>query len=554
MRILSVSVLALMVQTAAPAAFAEDTALVIGTQRYDTLDNLRGGVRVIGTAEALGDVGFDVLTAENATRADLDGLLERVAAQVAPSDRLVVVLSGRFATDGVRTWYLPRDAAPPTMATIDRVGFPVETLMRLAATSPGEAVIVLGTEDGNERYDRWLRVGIGALDVPQGVTVVRGGPAAIAVFVEEDLAAPDGDLAALIAANDDITVAGFLPDPFRFAGPAVAAPVVEPQPPVSQTDAAAERALWDGAVALDTAAAFANYLDRYPTGQFAAEAATRRDAILAEPNRAARLAEEALRLSRDDSRDIQRALSLLNFNPRGIDGIFGPGTRGAITNWQQQNGFAQTGFVTAEQVARLEAQAARRAAEIEAEAERQRQAQVVADRAFWDETGAAGDEVGLHAYLDRYPDGLFSQAAQTRLAAIEDQQRQVAEAQDAAAWDRARAADSVAGYRDYLGAFPQGSFASAAEARIAELGQVAERAPQVEAWEAAERALGINGLTAQLVETRLEASGLEPGPVDGTFDDDTRRAIRAYQRDRGLEQTGYLNEQTVVLLLAEVLQ
>jgi peptidoglycan hydrolase-like protein with peptidoglycan-binding domain len=41
--------------------------------------------------------------------------------------------------------------------------------------------------------------------------------------------------------------------------------------------------------------------------------------------------------------------------------------------------------------------------------------------------------------------------------------------------------------------------------------------------------------------------------VDGTFDADTRRALRNYQRDRGLPVTGFLNEPTLVRLLADTL-
>ena len=48
---------------------------------------------------------------------------------------------------------------------------------------------------------------------------------------------------------------------------------------------------------------------------------------------------------------------------------FGRGTRTAITDWQKAQGFDATGFLTAEQITRLDAQAERRAAELEAEAE-----------------------------------------------------------------------------------------------------------------------------------------------------------------------------------------
>ncbi|MCP1169053.1 peptidoglycan-binding protein, partial [Limimaricola sp. ASW11-118] len=162
-----------------------------------------------------------------------------------------------------------------------------------------------------------------------------------------------------------------------------------------------------------------------------------------------------------------------------------------------------------------------------------------------------GDEPGLRAYLDRYPDGLFAETAADRLTLIEEEKRRAAAAEDNAAWDRAREADTIEAYRDYLSAFSEASFEAEAEARIAELSQEVAQSDARAAAEAVERALGLNGLTARLVEQRLDAQGLEPGEVDGSFDEATRRAIRRYQRERDLDASGYLDEATVVRLLAD---
>jgi peptidoglycan hydrolase-like protein with peptidoglycan-binding domain len=160
---------------------------------------------------------------------------------------------------------------------------------------------------------------------------------------------------------------------------------------------------------------------------------------------------------------------LLNYNTRGVDGIFGPGSRGAITNWQQSNGFPQTSYLTRDQISLVDAQAARRQAEIEAEEAREQERADALDRSYWDETGAIGDEPGFRAYLARYPDGLFANIAKARLGAIEDQRRTRAEAADRAAWSIARAEDSAEGYQEYLAAYPQGVFAEQARDRISEL-------------------------------------------------------------------------------------
>ena len=546
-RLLTGTALALM---AASAAWAEDRALILGVERYETLGRLVRGAEPVEAAEALEAMGFAVAALPNARADGLGPVLEPFAAGAEGADRLVVILSGRFVTDGARTWYLAADAAPGGLLTLGPGAVSVESVLRVLAMAPGEAILMLGHDPSEDAvFGPMLAEGIGPLEIPQGVTVLRGLPRDVAEFAADELVVPEGDLAALIAGNRRIAAEGFVPRVFRFMGPVPEVVDTGTTPPA--TDTAAEDALWQGAVALDTAEAYRNYITRYPTGRYTAEAEEALAAILAEPNRQARLAEEALELTRDERRDIQRNLSLLDYNTRGIDGIFGPGTRGAITNWQQMNGYAQTSYLTVEQINQLDAQAARRAAELEAEAERLAAERARLDRAFWDETGARGDEPGYRAYLDRYPDGLFAETATEALAAIEAEKRAAAEAQDRAAWDAARAADTQSAYADYLTAFPGGVFQAEAEARLAELQRETSQAAAEQAAQAAEAALNLNVRTSRLVEAKLQSLDLNPGVVDGRFDENTRRAIRRYQDDRGLTVTGYLDEPTVVRLLAD---
>lgn len=53
----------------------------------------------------------------------------------------------------------------------------------------------------------------------------------------------------------------------------------------------------------------------------------------------------------------------------------------------------------------------------------------------------------------------------------------------------------------------------------------------------------------QLAEQNLKAAGLNPGPVDGIFDEQTETAVVAFQQRYGLPQTGLLDETTRRLLL-----
>ena len=156
----------------------------------------------------------------------------------------------------------------------------------------------------------------------------------------------------------------------------------------------------------------------------------------------------------DDRRDIQRNLSLLGYNPRGIDGIFGPGSRAAITAWQRANGYRgdrlpdrRTRCARCDSAAEATRRRARRRG-----GERARPSRNGSTRSYWRDTGRGGSEAGLRAYLDRYPDGLFADIAKARLAEIEAAKRSRGRGRRAGVLGRrARAA----GYRGGLPALPR---------------------------------------------------------------------------------------------------
>lgn len=533
---------------------AEDIALLLGTERYEQLDRLPRGAAVARSAEGIMALGFRVTALPNGRADTTAAALATFMAQLPEAERVIVALSGRFATDGSRTWLLTAESATPTILTLGDNAVSVDSVLAVLSRFPGRALLLIGhDEDATEVLDPWLAEGIGQLEVPQGVTVLTGEPVDIAAFMDSELAEPLGDLYALVADNGTLTPAGFLLPGFVFMPDELAAAPVVILPPVADT--AAEDALWQGAVALDTVAAYRNYLSRFPLGRYAERAEESISAIVSEPNRDARLAEEALNLSRAQRRSVQQSLAILAFDPRGIDGIFGDGTRRAIANWQQVNGYPQTTYLTLEQINRLDAQGSRRAAEIEAEAERQRAEALRLDRVYWDETGARGDVAGLRAYLNRYPAGQFAEAAADRLALIDQQAR----LSDDAAFDVAREIGTIEAFRRYLRDYPNGASQRDAEQMIERLSAPAPQ-PEVEVDRTAreqaraeENALGLNALTARMVESRLEQMGLNVGTVDGDFDRATRRAISRYQEARNMPVTGFLTQSTLVLLLADTM-
>lgn len=74
---------------------------------------------------------------------------------------------------------------------------------------------------------------------------------------------------------------------------------------------------------------------------------------LAAPPPATEAEEATLELDRQDIRDVQARLFVLGFDPNGIDGMVGRGTRAALSAWQDSIGVAPTGYLNASQLATL---------------------------------------------------------------------------------------------------------------------------------------------------------------------------------------------------------
>ncbi len=532
-------------------AMADDAALLLGIERYELLDRVAQGTLATRSGAALEAAGFAVFAGANSDKDAMRTLTEGFQSEVSGADRLVVSLSGRFANDGTRSWLMASNIASPRLFRVADRSIAVEAVLQLLAQAPGQAVLFLGEDAGDdETYDGPLVAGLAPLDIPQGVTVIRGRPATIAELMEDTVAVPGQDILRQARRTRGVRIEGFQPTSIVMT--TEQAIVETPNQTIGGgTNRVLDDTAWREAVEQDSAQGFLAYIARFPRGRHLEEAREKLDEIRSEPNRAARLAEESLELSRQARRAIQRDLNVLDYNTRGIDGIFGSGTRQAITNWQQQNGLSQTGYLNANQIVRLDGQASRRAAELEAEAERQRAAEERRDRAFWEETGSRGNAAGYRAYLERYPDGVFSAQATQRLNEIQERNRAAAQAEERTAWDTAREKDARNAYLVYIDRYPNGRFVDEARARIRALEQDNSNAAAQQQAQAVEEQLGLDPITLRLIEAKLQQLGLEPGQVDGRINNQTRRAIRRYQRDRDIERTGYLNQATVSRLLRD---
>lgn len=524
-------------------AWAND-ALLIGNSRYDAQNNLRQPGAIPATAAALNDAGFDVIVGRNLTAARLRQGLRQLSEQRGEA-ALLIGLSGHFVhSDDGETWLLGTDADRPSRADIASHAMALSTVLAIAAEAPGEALVVLGTEARSLRLADGVSPGLGTPVVPQGVSLVHGPAQMAARFLSEAVTDTGQPLRDSVADYPGLELEGFAPRRTAFL-----APTPEPGGPAFDPE---EAATWRAADELDTEGAYRAYLRRYPAGANAAEARARLDAIENDPQALAEAAEEALSLSRNLRRDVQRFLTALGHDTRGIDGIFGPGTRRAIGAWQVSEDLPATGFLDRPQLSLLtrEGEAAI-AAEQAAEARR--------DRAFWRATGEGNDEAGLREYLARYPQGEFAEIARGRLeiydAAAADAARAEREAEERALWARVQRDGGASAYRAYLDTYPEGLFADEASARLAELGPV-DRLSDAQRLELqrVEDSLGLPRFTLQLLERRLDAFGLNPGPVDGQLDAQSRQALAQYQQARSLNATGYLDQMTLIRLMADTVE
>ncbi len=557
MRILATALMGAVLATAsASAARAEGDALVIGNSRYSTMQTLFGAQRVSAAAQALRDKGFDVAVMQDAGAGEMRRIFGEFAAMLDDDGGpVVIVLTGAFVHGPTGAYLLPVSGKDDLdEADVLMNGFPLDAALTILAGHQGRAFLILGETAAEPDLPRYLSPGVGPLDIPQGVTVVRGPAVDVARYAVRDLARA-GRFVLRAAIDYELQVEGYAPETQVIVLPEdVAEPRVAPEPPLPQQPAAdrtADDAAWRLAQQADSAEGYRTYLQGFPRGAQVNAARQRLNALDSEPFYQERRAEEALELSRDDRRGIQRWLTLLEYDTRGIDGIFGDGSRGAIRRWQKDAGLPVTSYLTRPQIARLQQQAARRAAELEEEDRQKRAARERDEAIFWQQVSDNGDEGGLRDYLKRYPDGRFVQQAQNALARIDGQRAQQAAGQDRRDWAQARDANSIAAYQAYLGDWPQGAFRAEAEQRIAALQQDSDRVRNAVAAREEERGMNLNFVARQLAEQRLQQLDLNPGRIDGEFDDQTRRALRSFQESRGLRVSGYLDEQTVVRLLAD---
>lgn len=527
---------AVVVSLVASSTFAQDRALIVDVSQYRYLSDLPADGRIQTIRNRLRADGFEVEQLDNPTLSRMRAAVFALEAGAQGAEgRTVVVLRGHVVNDGERTWVLSQGGRTPDRFDLGSKAFPFYLLDRALGASAGQAVLAVIPSQRPLEGLVDLENGVGALDMPQGVTAITGSSRDIQRSLTT-LLRPGATTADLLQGSAEVS--GFVSRGVAFT--------VDEQ---TQPEDTGEIAYWSAVRDIGTAEAYEAYLNRYPDGVFAEAAEEAIGGVQVSREEALKEAEAALRLNRTRRQEIQRALALLGFDPRGIDGVFGPATRRAVAAWQEANRYEAHGYLDRDQLFLLQEQARRRAAELEEEARQKRLIEEERDRAYWNGTGISGREADLRLYLRRYPDGLFADVARDQIADYEAERRAELSARERAAWDRAAAANTIAAYRAFLSEYPDGSLAETARGRILELEENTFTPEQIARLEANENAVAANPAARLLIEGRLAGLGLEPGPTDGRFDDATRKAIRRFQKARGLNVTGYMDQPTMVRLL-----
>ncbi|SDL69492.1 peptidoglycan-binding domain-containing protein [Paracoccus chinensis] len=227
--------------------------------------------------------------------------------------------------------------------------------------------------------------------------------------------------------------------------------------------------------------------------------------------------EATLNLSPEDRRAIQSRLTVLGHDTRGVDGVFGSGTRRAIRDWQTSRGYAPSGYLTSAQAAELRTGTPAPAPATPAPSAPATGATAASEAAL--ELTATQKRIiqsrlNLLGHDTRGIDGAFGSGTRRAITA----------------WQQANN-------------LPATGFLTRADAdTLMNAGTTPPGRPVSDAETAARDELALN-LTREdrvAVQQALVQAGHDTRGVDGTFGSGTRRAIRDWQTARNEAATGYL--------------
>ena len=331
------------------------------------------------------------------------------------ADRIVIHFVGAAVSVSEATGLIPVGASVDTRTAAVFETVPLSLLMDIAALRPNASVVALAIPPYPPTEAAGFANASHLYQVPEGVLVVRGEARAVFAVVTEQMLSQALPINRIPDAGNGVRFEGAVTSSLSL-GPAPGSDAASISASTSAQDDDSdlvEQALWELANRSQNPAIAEAYLQRYPAGRFADEA--RALAERAPENQTPEARETSLDLSATARRRIQQDLTDLGFDTRGVDGVFGPGTRQAIRAWQRSANFSPTGYLTRRPITVMERDAVARSADLREQALRVEQEERQADTSYWRETGATGQEADLRRYLDRYPKGIYSARARDDL-------------------------------------------------------------------------------------------------------------------------------------------
>lgn len=571
---------ALLLSVSAAKAESDRIALLIGNGAYEHAPDAETAViDVRSVGRALEAAGWEVTIGTDLDREEMQDALQELADQSGDARDLLIYYAGHALRSAERTYLAPVDQKADSAVDVEFGAVPLSLVLRILEGAGNQGVLLLDVAQVEGfRPQSFAEPGLGKIDAPKGVAVISAAPPGQAVrrtrglesrfarLLADDLLRPDARLMATARElGAPLWTAGSASDDFALAAGATSEqPKSKPDTDTGGTDTGGdelareiELAYWRTAERTGRAENYRAYLDRYPSGRFAAVARERlelaQEGALATPERTKPdfLDEHAMELSRARIRQVQSWLAALGHEPGTVDGLMGRNTRAAIERWERANNRPVNGYISRSDLDLLQQQGETALADETRRETEKRRVVEAEDRGYWAATGAKDTVEGYRDYLARYPDGLQAEKARENLAKLANSDSDRALRRERRDYEDARRADTPRAWRDFLADHPNGAFRDEAQTRLDQLDGTEKRAAEQERAERAEQALGLNARDRLSVEQRLRSAGFNPGPLDGRFDGETRRAISRYQADRGLPETGYLDRTTLVGLVQE---
>lgn len=554
--------------SAAPAAAQNAEAriaLLIGNGDYTNAPDAQTAVRDVNSvAEALRRAGWQVTALTDLDRGKMRQALKRFADAADDAKDVLVYYSGHALRTGGYTFLAPTDQRADSLVDVVFDAVPLDLVLRILAEGSGQGVLLIdGAQLEGFRPTQFVEPGLARIDAPEDVFVISAAPPGQAIrrSPERDSRFARQLVDSFLQPGADlVSTANKVGAPVWVTGTAATGFALAPkEAPVTGGDIESEieLAYWRTAERTGRAEDYRAYLQRYPRGVFADFArerlnVARDEPVPAQPRVDPELdAENKMNLSRARVRQVQSWLAALGHDPGTPDGLMGPKTRSALRDWERSNDRQVNGYLSPAELDRLQAQGESALAEQKRREEQARRVAEAEDEGYWSATGAKRTAAGYRAYLERFPEGLHAREARAALSAMAEAEADASLRDERRAFRRAQREDTAEGWRDYLAQYPNGAFRDDATKRLDAIENAERDAANVERAERTEQGLGLNREDRLSIEQRLRSLGFEPGPLDGQFDRRTRAAISNYQASRGIEETGFLDRQTLVGIVQE---